>query len=90
MNLLEIKNILKKDIPLHYREDFSCTAVFEDKRSSRTIEIPVDFSLEHNALGNKDVEVTIKDAGSIDYPLLPIKKSIQKYILDMDKERKIR
>ncbi len=88
MELLEIRNILKKDIPLHYREDFSCTAVFADKRSDSNIEIPVDFSLEHNALGNKNVEVTIKE--SLDYPLLPIKKSIQQYILAMDKERKIR
>ncbi len=89
MELLEIKDILKKDIPLHYREDFSCTAVFADKRSPKNVEIPVDFSLEHNALGQKDVIVTIKKE-DLDYPLLPIKKSIQQYILDLDKERKIR
>ncbi len=89
MELLEIRNILKKDIPLHYREDFSCIAVFSDKRFSENLEIPVDFSLEHNALGGKDVVVNIKKE-DLDYPLLPIKKTIRQYILDLDKERKIR
>lgn len=89
MDLLEIRNILKKDNPLHYREDFSGVAVFEDKRFSKNVEIPFDFSLEHNALGNKDITVTIKKE-DLDYPLLPVRESIQKYLLDLDKKRKIR
>ena len=89
MDLLEIRNILKKDIPLHYREEFSGIAVFADKRFSNNVEIPFDFSLEHNALGNKDITVTIKKE-DLDYPLLPIKDSIQKHLLTLDNKRKIR
>ena len=53
------------------------------------MEIPFDFSLEHNALGNKDITVTIKKE-DLDYPLLPIKDSIQKHLLALDNKRKIR
>ncbi len=88
MDLIEITNITKKDMPLYYREDFSCLALFNDTAQSRQIEIPVDFSLESNAWGEKSVEIFLKE--SIDYPVLPLKKSIREYILALDKERKIR
>lgn len=75
-------------MPLHYREDFSCTAVFKDKRLSKEIEIPADFSMESNALGKKTVKVTLKEP--VNYPLIPLKQSIREYVLALDKERKIR
>lgn len=75
-------------MPLYYREDFSCLALFNDTVKSRQIEIPVEFSLESNAWGEKSVEIVLKK--SIDYPVLPLKKSIREHILALDKERKIR
>ncbi len=88
MDLIEIKNILKKDIPLHYREDFSALAVFKDENYTENLEIPVEFSLESNAFGNKSVEVSFQE--TVDYPVSPLKQSIKEYILSLDKERKIR
>ena len=88
MDLVEIKNIMKKDSPLHYREEFSALAVFNNVKIQKIIEMPVEFSFESNAFGKKNVEVFLKK--SIDYPLLPLKNSIKDYILSLDKQRKIR
>lgn len=88
MDLIKITNIIKKDMPLYYREDFSCLALFNDPANSRQIEIPVEFSLESNALGEKSVEIFLKEP--IDYPVLPIKESIREHILALDKEKRIR
>ncbi len=88
MDLVEIKNILKRDVPLHYREDFSALAVFSDETMPENLEIPVEFSLESNAFGNKSVEVSLKE--SVDYPVDSLEKMIKEYILSLDKVRKIR
>ncbi len=88
MELIEIKNILKRDVPLHYREDFSALAVFRDNNLQENIEIPVEFSLESNALGNKSVEVSLKEP--VDFPALPLEELIKEHILSLDKIRKIR
>ncbi len=88
MDLIEIKNILKRDVPLHYREDFSALAVFRDNNLQENIEIPVEFSLESNALGNKSVEVSLKEP--VDFPASPLEELIKEHILSLDKIRKIR
>ncbi len=88
MDLIEIKNILKRDVPLHYREDFSALAVFRDTNTQQNLEIPVEFSLETNAFGNKSVEVSLKT--SVDYPVDPLVELIKNHILSLDKVRKIR
>ena len=88
MDLIEIKNILKRDVPLHYREDFSALAVFRDKNTQENIELPVEFSLESNAFGKRSVEVSLKESG--DFPVLPLEELIKEQILSLDKIRKIR
>ena len=88
MDLIEIRNIVRKDIPLHYREEFTCTAVFRDGKNSLEMEVPIEFSLESNVFGNRSVEVKVK--GPVDYPVIPIRKAVEEYIMNLDSERKIR
>ncbi len=45
MEVIDIKNIIRKDIPLHYREEFSGMAVLNNKKSELS-ENKIEFSLE--------------------------------------------
>lgn len=81
MQVLEIKNLVRKDIPLYYRREFAGSVVFQYLNA--TSEKRIDFSLENNPFGHIDVKVTFLD--EVDYPLVPIVKTVKEYILNMDK-----
>lgn len=82
MQVLEIKNLTRKDIPLYYRREFFASVVFQYLNA--TSEKRIDFSLESNPFGHIDVKVTFLD--EVDYPLLPIVKTVKEYILNMEKK----
>jgi hypothetical protein len=82
MNVLEIKNVTRKDIPLYYRREFFGSVVFEYLNSKN--EKRIDFSLENTPFGRIDVKVNFLE--DVDYPLVPIVQSLKEYILDMDKK----
>ena len=86
MKVLEIKDIEKKNIPLHYRNEFKGSAVFEYTHQKRE-ESPVEFTLEHSATGGIDVSVRILK--KLNYPLLPALKSLKQYIRDLEKQGKL-
>ncbi|MCK5201647.1 MAG: hypothetical protein KAR21_25005 [Spirochaetales bacterium] len=86
MNVVTIRNITKKDIPLHYREEFSGLAVLDDMRSQES-ESRIEFSLERTAFGTKQVEV--KFLKPPDYPVIPVIRTLREYILKLDKEGKL-
>jgi hypothetical protein len=86
MKVLEIRDITKKNIPLHYRNEFKASAVFEYKNQNRE-ESPVEFTLEHSATGNLDISVRILN--KLNYPLLPALKSLKAFIRDLEKQGKL-
>lgn len=86
MRVISIKNIIRKDIPLHYREEFSGLAVLNDMRSIES-ESKIEFSLERTASGKKQVEVKFTKAP--DYPIIPAIRTLKKFILTMEKEGKL-
>ena len=81
MKLVSLNNLIKKDLPLEYRKIFSGAAVFETP-FKKNIETGVEFSLEKNAAGVTDVRIKIKDA--VDYPHLPLIRSLKKHIHDLE------
>ncbi len=83
MKILEIRNVTKKDLPLHYRNEFSGSLVYETLAKQKE-EKRVEFCLEKNALGEVDVRVNFLE--EINYPLIPAIQSIKTYILDMQKK----
>ena len=83
MKVVELSNLYRKNPELHYRKEFTGSAVLESLNSSR-IEIPVEIVYELNATGATDIRVTLLD--DIDYPLLPILKSIKSLIQHMEKK----
>lgn len=86
MEVLDIKNIIRKDIPLHYREEFSGLAVLNNKRSE-TSENKIEFSVERTAFGTKDVEV--KFSITPDFPVITAIRNLKEYILIIEKEGKL-
>lgn len=86
MELLELKNLNRKDIPLQYISEFSCAAVFRKPayQGSGSIESPVEFRIEQSPFGKK--EVYVKLLGSFDYPLLPMIRHLKEHISDLDRK----
>lgn len=83
MKLVKVDNISKKDIPLHYRNEFSAQALFSDVRGRKKKEThqPIEFSVERSALGK--TEITVKVVGEVDYPLVPIIKTLKTHITEL-------
>ncbi|MFA6506604.1 MAG: hypothetical protein WCT14_10920 [Treponemataceae bacterium] len=81
MKVIEIKNITRKDIPIYYRRDFTGTAVLEILE--KKLETRIEFSIETKPTGAKDISI----AGliGVDYPLIPLTKTLQEAILQLDK-----
>ncbi|MDR1443723.1 MAG: hypothetical protein LBI94_02475 [Treponema sp.] len=80
MKILEIKDIVRKDVPIYYRRLYSGKAVVELINKSQDIQ--VDFSIEHKPTGQKEILVTLVD--TIDYPLIPLRTALKKAIDDLD------
>jgi hypothetical protein len=86
MNVIKIKDITRKNIPLHYREEFSGLAVLNDIRSKES-ESKIEFSVERTAFGIKQVEVKFLKAP--DYPVIPAIRTLKEFILQLEKEGKL-
>lgn len=81
MKVLEIKNLVKKDIPLHYRNEYSGTFVVKGIHGKDDLD--TEFILERDAIGNIDISVQL--LSKPDYPILPVIRELKKYILELDK-----
>jgi hypothetical protein len=82
MKLVEITNINKKDIPLHYRREFTGSAVFNDT-NDRQVKSDIQFIIEYQHSGNFDVKVNLLD--SINYPLIPTIHMLRDHIIALEK-----
>jgi hypothetical protein len=80
MRILEIKDIVRKDIPIYYRMYYSGFAIME--LMNRPVERQIDFSIEMKPTGQKEILITI--AEPVDYPLIPLIKELKKYIDILD------
>ncbi len=81
MKILEIKEVVRKDVPIYYRRVFSGIAVMDilGQRLDRRIE----FAIETKPTGSKEVSVDVVDA--VDYPLLTLQKELRTAIAELDK-----
>lgn len=86
MRVLEIRDITKKHLHIHYRNEFKGAAVFEYSIDNRE-EVPVEFAVEHSADGV--VDISAKMLGKLNYPLLPAMKSLKDHIRGLDMKGKL-
>ena len=85
MKVTEIKNIVRKDVPIYYRRLYSGIAVME--LINKPVEIPLDFQIEHKPTGQIEISVLLSE--KVDYPLLPLQKELKKFIGDLDSGGKL-
>jgi hypothetical protein len=85
VRILEIKNIIRKDVPIYYRRLYSGNAVVE--LVNQPVEMPVEFQIEHMPTGQ--TEITITFPKKPDYPLVPLVKELKNFICALDSEGKL-
>ncbi len=83
MKLISINNIEKKDVPLYYRNEYDAQSEFI-LIGERTVKFPIFFSVEMAPTGEKKIDIKIKK--SIDYPIVPIIKTLKSEIISMEKK----
>ena len=72
MEVIELKDIVKKDMVIDYRRVYTATAVLDF--SGVQVEKKIEMALEHTPLGDVGIKITMLEP--IDYPLLPVLKKI--------------
>jgi hypothetical protein len=85
VRILEIKNIVRKDVPIYYRRLYSGNAVIE--LISQPVEMPVEFQIEQKPTGKNEINVTFPKKP--DYPLVPLVKELKNFICALDSEGKL-
>ncbi|MCL2320162.1 MAG: hypothetical protein FWC45_08755 [Treponema sp.] len=85
MKVVEIKNIIRKDVPIYYRRLYSGIAVME--LINDPVEIPLDFQIEQKPTGHVEIGVTLSK--KVDYPLVPLQKELKSFIGALDSNGKL-
>ncbi|MDR0410097.1 MAG: hypothetical protein LBH18_06870 [Spirochaetaceae bacterium] len=85
MTIIEIKDMIRKDVPIYYRRAYSGNAVVEI--AGKTENMHTDWTIETTPLGTKETTITLTD--KIDYPLVPLIKELKKKIEHLDSEGKL-
>ncbi|MDR3160697.1 MAG: hypothetical protein LBU28_03685 [Spirochaetaceae bacterium] len=80
MKILQIKNIVRKDVPLYYRRHFSGVVILE--LLNQKIDRRIDFMIETKATGFKEISLSL--AEPVDYPLTPLIRELKTLVMQMD------
>ncbi|WP_455383384.1 hypothetical protein [Salinispira pacifica] len=82
MELLEIRNITRKDAAVLYRRTFSGEAILKyDELTTRARRVA--FVLEHTPTAGVQIQAEFLDLP--DYPLVPAIRMLKEHILALDK-----
>ena len=85
MRVVELQNLVREDVQIFYIRKYAATAVLD--LNARTANVDIEFSIEMNSLGIKEFSLSIKT--QIDYPLIPVRKSILDYLTNLEVEGKL-
>jgi hypothetical protein len=86
MEVIELRQIQKKDLAILYRREFTAVAAIKHIGTIPQ-EKRVRFSIEHLPVGGTSIKVTFQD--KIDYPLIPAIKSMKSYIANLEREGRL-
>jgi hypothetical protein len=81
MKIKQIRNIIRKDVPIYYRRLF--TGILELDLMGKSIERNIDFTIETMPTGLNQISITI--AEPVDYPLVPLIRELKQFITNLDK-----
>ena len=74
--VFNIKDIVRKDVPIYYRLLYTGVAVMELTKDPEDYRI--DFAIEIKPTGQKEISVSFVD--DLNYPLIPVVKELKKII----------
>ena len=80
MKVITIKDMIRKDVPIFYRNLYTGVAVIDMTRGPK--EFRIDFSIEMKPTGQKEIGLSFID--KIDYPLVPLNKEVKKFIENLE------
>jgi len=80
MKVINIKDMIRKDVPIYYRRLYTGVVVIEF--NNQHFEHRIDFSIEHKPTGHKEINIAFID--TIDFPLIPVNRELRTYILELD------
>jgi hypothetical protein len=85
MTVVEIKDMVRKDVPIYYRRVYDGLVVVEI--AGKNYDMRINWTIETSPLGIKETTITMAD--KVDYPLVPLLKEIKKKIEYLDSEGKL-
>jgi hypothetical protein len=85
VNILDLSDIIRKENFIYYRREFSALAQYELPGKNHAGR--VEFTIETAPTGKK--EITVKLVDPVEYPLLPVVKTLKDFILNLDREGKL-
>ena len=86
MKIIEIKNLSRKDVPIYYRRLYSGIVVLE-LINKIIVDVPLDFQIELKPTGHVEIFITLME--EVDYPLVPLKKELKRFIGTLDSDGKL-
>jgi len=81
MKVVELRDLSRREAPIHYLREYTAVAVLEAFGSKS--ETGVAFTVEQKPLGPPDISVRVLDP--VDWPILPVSKALRDHFADMDK-----
>jgi hypothetical protein len=82
MKVLELRELKRRETPIHYIREYTAVAVLES--ASGRAEASVAFTLEHKPLGPPEIAVRVLD--HVEWPLLPVVKAIRDHLAELDRK----
>lgn len=82
MEVIELKNIKLEEGHIFYFRKYKAQAIL--KLPTETASSNIEFSIETGPLGNKKVEINLKE--QINYPVLPVIIALKKQIIQKENE----
>ena len=86
MKVIEMRNLIRKDVPIYYRRFYSGSVVLE-LMNKIMVDIALSFQIEHKPTGQ--VEILITSMEEVDYPLVPLKQELKRFIGNLDSTGKL-
>lgn len=83
MQVLEINSITREESSLYYINRYKGNAVLDVM--AQKVTLPLTFSIEISPLGQRTINMEFSQE-SLNYPVMPIKKSLKEYINQLSLE----
>lgn len=85
MTILELNDVVRKENFIYYRREFTGKAIYD--LPGRKHSGLVEFTIETEPTGKKDIRIKIIDA--VDYPLLAVIQTLKVFIMNLDNDGKL-